>query len=599
MGILDIFRLFFLNGPPSVVPTAEMPITDRGNDLEVGDLVTGSISYVGPKFYKVQISHGRIGHVGGYHIPREKADVSSYYQRGDRLQVVVLGPSRSKPGEYTCSETLVEEMIRRVDLSTLSVGDEVEVRVTRPAEDKTDVSYGKAKGFVPHARFTGGPERKYALIAGQVIKVRVDWIDVPELEDSLPPSKLHSSFAASLCLVPAQPLQTVPWDVGAVACRMHVDVRLPRKVDVICQWCLERLADGADCAALVAETGLPSDSVHAIAHLLAEHGLVKPKSWIPTARGKSLLTALAKAADAKRHPVRFLFASAMPTNARFLPAATEPAERVPGSVEALQDKVQELRLRADTSSALSGLYTALPDACPETTREALSDQWLRVSLQVGHHAIPVTLSVPKAFLTEGLYRHFTTAEREPPERVPHCREYARVVLLVRLKVTLETPKDAVPERQDEEIYLEPASGTLWHSDPERNTRMQCITGDILPVLPLDFARRLAFIGRLIEVQPLGWNKAILHGTRGTSIPVENGRDHGQGWGRDGGENARPGRPPGTAGGSVGRSRRDSGRAGLQRHEGEDRRGARGDRAVGATVSSGTRNSEENGGANTT
>lgn len=500
---------------------------DRDNNLEIPSLAIGHVSYVGPKFYKVQLASGRVGHVGGYHIPRERADVPSHYQCGDQLQVVVLGPSNRKPGEYICSETLVEEMARRADLSTLTIGDEVEVRVSRSFVDRSEVSYGRATGLIAHDRFSSDPKWKGVLIGGQIVKIRIDWIDVPELQVSSPPPKLRSCFGASLCSEPAQPLQHVRWDVGAVECRMQVDVRVPRQVDVICQWCLARLADGADRTTLIAETGLPSDSVHAIIHQLAELGLVTPKFWTPTPRGKSLLSALAKAEDAKRHPVHFLFASAMPPGARFLPAATERIERVPGSVPPLQDATQERQLGVDTSSALRSLRTALPDACPETVLEALSDRWLRVSLQVRRHAIPVTLPVSQSFLTEALYRHFATAEREPPERIPHQRVHARVVLLLRLRVTLDVRPDiaeadmALPKWQNEEVFLELASNTLWCSDPARSIRMHRITGEIPPVLPLDFARRLASTGRLVEVQPVDWNKAILHGTRSSSIPVEN------------------------------------------------------------------------------
>ncbi len=527
MGFFDRLLSFLTDNLPSAAPTTEEPVPDRVNNLEIPGLVIGHISYVGSKFYKVQLGDGRVGHVGGYHIPQERVDVSSHYQCGDQLHVVVLGPSSRKPGEYICSETLVEEMIQRADLSTLAVGDEVEVRVSRSAGGRTDVSYGRAKGFIAHDRFVGGPARKRALIMGQIVKVRVDWINVPELHVLLPPPKLRSCFGASLCSEAAQPLPHVLWDVGAVACSLQVDVRVPREVDVICQWCLARLADGADFAILLAETGLPSDSVHAITHLLTQHGLVTPKLLTLTPRGKSLLSAIMQAEEAKRHPIHFLFASAMPPDARFLLAATEPAERVPGSVPPLQDTTQERQLGVDTSSTLRNLRTALPDACPETVLEALSDQWLRVSLQVRRYAIPVTLPVPQPFLTEALYRQFATAEREPPERVPHQRVHARVVMLVRLQVTLDTRQDiaeasmALPTWQDEEVFFEPASGTLWRTDPARRTRMQRITGDILPVLPLDFARRLALTGRLVEVQPLDWHKVILHGTRSSSIPVEN------------------------------------------------------------------------------
>lgn len=592
MGLFDLFRSLFFGDRPIAAPATEAPATQRSNDRETPSLVTGSVSYVGPKFYKIQLADGRIGHVGGHHVPRERTDVSSHYQCGDRVKVVVLGPSNHKRGEHICSETLVEEMIRRADLSRLSVGDEVEVQVRRLTPDRTYVTHGRAEGFIPRERVAGGPPGKRALIAGQVTKVRVDWIEMPELRDSLPPSKLHSSFGASLRPEPVQPVQRVLWDVGAVACRMKVDVRLPREVDVICQWCLARMADGADCATLTTQTGLPPGSVQAIADLLTEHGLVQPGCWAPTQRGRSLLAALAKAAEAKEHPVRFLFASAMPPDMCFLPATTESAERSSGAPPAVKDTAQEQRLRADASGALRSLRAALPDVCPESMLEALQDRWLRVSLRVERHAAPVTLPVPLSFLTEALHRYFASAEQEPPQRVPQQRMHARVLLLVRLRVTLVTRKHAVgadeasPEWLDEEVFLERASGTLWRSDPAKGARMQPVPGGNLPVLPLDFARRLAFTGTLVEVQPLDWRKAIFHGTRSTSIPVENGRDHGEGRRRDSFEGSRPRGPDGSAGGGVGRARRGSGGAGLQRHEGADHRSARGDRSPGATTGPG-------------
>ena len=285
MGLLDLFKSFFSDESRSMAPAAEVSSTGREDDFRIGDLVTGSVSYAGPRFYKVDLSDGRIGLVGGHHVPRERADVSSHYQRGDLVQVVVLCPSERNYGEYICSETLVEEMIRRADLSTLSVGDEVEVQVRRLTQDGINVAYGRAEGVIPRERAAGGQARKHALIPGQVAKVRVDWIEVPELGDSLPPWKLRSSFGASLRPEPVQPVRCVLWEVGAVVCRMNVSVRLPREVDVICQWCLERMADGADCATLTTETGLPPGSVQAIAELLIEYGLVQSESWIPTPRG--------------------------------------------------------------------------------------------------------------------------------------------------------------------------------------------------------------------------------------------------------------------------------------------------------------------------
>lgn len=587
MGLLDLFLSVVSEAHRSVAPAAGVRSTDRDNDRRIAGLVTGSISYVGPKFYKIHLPDGRIGHVGGHHVPRDRADVSSHYQCGNRVQVVVLGPSNRKHGEYICSETLVEEMTRRVDLSMLSVGEEVEVQVRRLTPDRVYVTHGHAEGFIPRDRADGRPPRKHALIPGQVTKVRVDWIEMPELRDSLPPWKLHSSFGASLRPEPVQPVRRVLWDVGAVACRMNVDVRLPREVDVICQWCLARMADGADCATLIIETGLPPGSIQAIAELLGEHGLVQSGSCLPTKRGRSLLAALATAADAKKHPVQFLFASAMPPDSCFLSVTTESAERTPGSPPAVQDTAQEHRLGSDAAGALRNLRAALPDACPEAMLEALQDRWLRVTLRVERYGVPLTLPVPQSFLTEALHRYFASAEREPPERVLEQRMHTRVVLLVRLRATLETRQgeadDALPEQWDEYVFLEPASSTLWRNDPAKGVRMHAVSVGNLPVLPLDFARRLASTGKLVEVQPLDWTKAIFHGTRSTSIPEKNGRDHGESGGRDRIEGGHPRESDGSAGGSVGRARRGPGRAGLQRHEGADQRSARGGRSVGAAV----------------
>ena len=516
MVIRDLLMSLLSNVSRSVTPAAEVSSTGRDNHYRVGDLVTCSVSYVGARFYKVRLSDGRIGHVGGHHVPGERTDVSLHYQCGDCVEVVVLGPSQRKPGEYICSETLVEEMMRRADLSMLSVGDEVGVQVRRLADDGIYVTHGRAEGFIPRERAAGGPARKHALNPGQFTKVRVDWIEMPELRESLPPRKLRSGFGASLRPEPVQPVRRVLWDVGAVACRMNADVRLPREVDVICQWCLARMADGADCATLVAKTGLPSGSVQAIAELLSEHGLVQSGSWIPTPRGRSLLAALAKAADAKEHPVQFLFASAMPSNLAFLPAATEGAKETPGSPQAVRDTRNEHRLRSHAASALRKLRAALPDACPEAMLDALQDRWMRVSLRVERYGVPLTLQVALSFLTEALHRHFASAEREPPERVAEQGPHARVVLLVRRRATQEAcqdvAEDALPDRWDEDIFLEPASGTLWRNDPAKVVRLQDVSGDNLPSLPLDFSWRFVSSGTLVEVQPLDWKKAIFNGT---------------------------------------------------------------------------------------
>lgn len=426
-------------------------------DASPGDIFSGTVDYVDEarKFVKV-----RAGDLTAVVFLAEISDrrIESPGQAvaaGDRVEFVLL---RADPRGWVASIAAVDEARTREALAGLQKGDMAEGVVSELKDREAVLACDGFRMRVPLAeidwRWLDHPSQ--ALSLGEKARACVTRVHAPD--DWLQNKRARGAHAVGSIRAcrgePASP--AVPAAFAAVPFRLWAVPRIPRRCDAVVLYVLETLADEVPMQEIAAATGLPDAALQAVAGILADEGLARDGE--PTAAGRRLVAAIARAAQFNEAPLRGLYASAAPAALQLQPpdAAARGDDYPRGWPRPAHD---EGRARQFLQAADEAMPEWLLDrmAGDEAGRERLaalrSDAAVRVFLRRDGDLPwrPVRLDVPEHWLLAGLWAGFEPAGK-PPFRPHREQEGCSHFLMLRM---------AAPDGAQEPAYLEPHTRTLW------------------------------------------------------------------------------------------------------------------------------------------
>jgi hypothetical protein len=472
------------------------------------------VEYVDRTFVKVSTPQGHRGVILGRHLAtRYVEDAHALFAEGQTIEAIVVGPSTKKAGEYLFSAAAIDEFHAREVLRELHDGDEVQVEVEQVEAKRVWVRWKGARGLIQLHDLTRKPVDSCSEVTrvGEVLRVRVKGApSFPPIDfDAL--NKCRCLFRASARVLERIP--TVRWTGQAQRFALEIAARVEPTFDVVAQYCLRRIAEGASLSDLSQDTGMPEAALQAIRSFLRQKQFLDSDGAV-TERGQSLAAALSKIERLEERPIQGWFVSAAPADQRML--GNEEIRRVqlpPGFPLPPRASRMEKQLRQQVGTELVELpWDTLADTMMAEAVERLSaDPWLRPYVRLIDEKAAVELEVPEDWVLALLWQHLQSAQRQPPAQPSDTRS-AEILHLVELLAKVRGEGHVKEVR----LLWEPCTRTLWREPESTSSHLVELPELGLPEIPTvtTLARQHdGTPGAISEVSAKRWLRLMRHGKR--------------------------------------------------------------------------------------
>ncbi len=416
---------------------ALVSLFERGR-VAPGTILSGRVEYVGDTFAKVASGVTRavvfLGEMADHHV----SNPSEVLFKGQTVDFIVIERSTRNLDEWVASLVAVGEARSREALAKLNEGDVISGTVAEIKDKGVVVDCESFHAWVPISelawRWLDHPAEVVRL--GQSVQAKVLRKEEPEgwLHDKRARRAKAVASVRACTDPPISPevevaMSCLPFKLWAVA-------RKPRACDPVVSYVLEELDRGADREVILANTGLPANTLTRILETLEEAGLARNNEL--TKRGRRIAEAIQWARELNADPIRGLFASAAHPRSQFLPAdVVDESRDYPRDwprppynrqaedtfARATDDELPEFLLQRIVGDDKRGLLQTLQ-----------SDERLRVFLRRdGSRPWKAAwVPVPEHWVLAGLWSAFQ-AVGSRPYRPADTTERCRDFLMVRLR----------------------------------------------------------------------------------------------------------------------------------------------------------------------
>lgn len=209
-----------------------------------GDIFSGTISYVGPTFAKIQSDRfAAFLPLGEMSVNRISA-ASDVVQPGQQVRFAVLEPSQKATGEWIVSLSAVAEAERRLGLARLERKQKLHGEVIEILENGVRLGAGGVELFVPLVELSweSVSHPAYAVELGQAVEATVTRITIPAWQTKWRQARCGAVASIRNCM--PRPLPTfVPMAFSAVQFRLQAQSRRPPQFDPVLLHVLAELVD--------------------------------------------------------------------------------------------------------------------------------------------------------------------------------------------------------------------------------------------------------------------------------------------------------------------------------------------------------------------
>lgn len=451
---------------------------DTIETIEPGEIVTGTVDYVGDTFAKL-IS----GDVRAVVFLREMADrrishPSEVISEGQEVEFVLLGPSEYKPDEWIASIAAVSEARARQKLSGIERDHEVHGTVDKIKEEGVVLKCNGFDAWIPVSEMAW----EWTKHPSEVVRMSEE-VKVKVLRVELPDGWLFNKKTRRACAVvsrrfclpkPKSPIVEMPF--SCLAFKVWVVPKKPRNCDPVVLHVLDELVRGCSEDEIRKSTGLPARTLDEILDLLEDEGFAQ--SRMPSTQGIELTEAISRAGDLNADPIRGLFASAAPSSEQYRSRlesnhsqreypdewARPPVNRRAETAFLTDEAHLEILIEQIASNDQRDAWTSLQQ-----------DTRLRVYLRRDGAPKIEYAPVPEHWALAGLWSKFDPVGAKPyrPDS-NNLKERCRDFLMIRLIVEVASEEEPKP------LYFEPWTKTYWSPRSDDRSRVRERTGKVPP-----------------------------------------------------------------------------------------------------------------------
>lgn len=471
------------SGRPPTPPAAPLP------PVAAGDIFSGTISYVGPTFAKIQSNRfAAFLSLGEMSVNRISA-ASDVVHLGQQVRFAVLKPSQKVAGEWIASLSAVAEAERRLSLARLERNQKLHGEVMEILENGVRLGAGGVELFVPLAELSWEcvSHPAYAVKLGQAVEAMITRITIPAWQAKW--RQARCGAVASIRNCTPRPLPTfVPMAFSAVQFRLQAQSRRPPQLDPVLLHVLAELVDQRSIEAIQLRTLLPASALHAMLALMAAEGLVN--AGVPTPKAQRLMEAERLAQDINaiafrglacnvaEHSIRIMDQDGKVPDPPYPDGYVIPEYPAAWPQPAFHRQADDKFFRLSGSAIPEAIFALLLNKKQRALAETLQgDPRFHISLREAGPRRSVTTYVSDQWIHGALWTAFDALGVRKPYRPATGTPRASHLLLIAMDAFSD---DDLPA---ERVFYEPYSATFWQLRDAGLARLREQSSTAFPALP--------------------------------------------------------------------------------------------------------------------
>ena len=471
------------SGRPPTPPAAPLP------PVAAGDIFSGTISYVGPTFAKIQSNRfAAFLSLGEMSVNRISA-ASEVVHLGQQVRFALLEPSQKVAGEWIASLSAVAEAERRLSLARLERNQKLHGEVMEILENGVRLGAGGVELFVPLAELSWEcvSHPAYAVKLGQAVEAMITRITIPAWQAKW--RQARCGAVASIRNCTPRPLPTfVPMAFSAVQFRLQAQSRRPPQLDPVLLHVLAELVDQRSIEAIQLRTLLPASALHAMLALMAAEGLVN--AGVPTPKAQRLMEAERLAQDINaiafrglacnvaEHSIRIMDQDGKVPDPPYPDGYVIPEYPAAWPQPAFHRQADDKFFRLSGSAIPEAIFALLLNKKQRALAETLQgDPRFHISLREAGPRRSVTTYVSDQWIHGALWTAFDALGVRKPYRPATGTPRASHLLLIAMDAFSD---DDLPA---ERVFYEPYSATFWQLRDAGLARLREQSSTAFPALP--------------------------------------------------------------------------------------------------------------------
>lgn len=469
-----------------------------------GQVMSGKVDYVGPKFAKVASGDLTAVVFLGEVANNRVSAASDLLTVGQTVEFVLV---KNDPRGWQASISAVPEALIRQALGGVREGALVTGCVVDLKTTGAEIDAGGFRAWVPLSelawRWIEHPAD--VVFLGEKIQVQIIRIETPDGWLSNKRQRKARAIASLRACIPQPVSPTIAVAFSGLPFKVWAVAKKPRSFDAVTSFVLEELAEGKNREAIASTTGLDRATLEDIHTYLVEEKLAS--DWGLSRKGRDLVEALALVLDMNANPVRGVYSGAAPANSQLIAIDEHRKQQAlpRGWPRPPYDKrADDSFLRAAGEALPEEILTTLVSGeLREKLKKVMEDSRVRIFLRRDGESPWKTVFVDTSenWLLAGLWHVFTPFAGKP-FRPASGEERCRNFLMLRCRAESSEPEGGAVET----VYYEPNTQTLWILKDEQQVRINDAKGENFPDLPAELDKNIdSGTGQIVfAFQPESW-----------------------------------------------------------------------------------------------